>query len=134
MHRGLSVRLWSPGRSGHRGKARAVHAGGLAAPDVPGPAGLFEGSFTAVRNHALDGVPVAPGQFPIVVLEPGMGVAAPQYTVLAEDLASHGYLVAGVTPTFSANGTLLPGRLVRSTAVGNPAIVVISVLFLLNFV
>ncbi|WP_410672265.1 hypothetical protein [Amycolatopsis sp. cmx-4-68] len=49
--------------------------------------------FDAVRDHAFTDVPVAANQFPVVVLAPGMGFAAPQYTRLAENLASHGYLV-----------------------------------------
>lgn len=49
-----------------------------------------------------------------------MGFAAPPYSVLAEDLASHGYLVAGVTPTFSANLTVLHDAPVLSTSAGNP--------------
>jgi pimeloyl-ACP methyl ester carboxylesterase len=39
---------------------------------------------------------------------------------LAVDLASHGYLVAGVTPTDSANLTVLDGRPVHASGRGNP--------------
>ena len=39
---------------------------------------------------------------------------------LAEDLASHGYVVAGVTPTYSANITVLHGQAVGPTPAGNP--------------
>ena len=64
---------------------------------------------------------MASGRFPIVVLEPGMGLSAPQFTSLAEEIASHGYLVAGVTPTFSANVTVLAGKVVTASAAGNPS-------------
>lgn len=60
-------------------------------------------------------------QFPVAVLKPGMGFAAPQYTTIAENLASHGYLVAGVTPTYSANLSILNGLSVPATKAGNPA-------------
>jgi predicted dienelactone hydrolase len=118
--RELSVWLWYPA---------APHASGRRAPYTPGTwgqlhfgslPGLGETGFGAVRAHALDGVPVAAGRFPIVVFEPGLGLAAPQYTTLAENLASHGYLVAGVTPTYSANLTVLHGHAVHATAAGNP--------------
>lgn len=56
-----------------------------------------------------------------MVLLPGLGLAAPQYSSLAVDLASHGYLVAGVTPTDSANLTVLAGQVVRASDLGNPS-------------
>jgi pimeloyl-ACP methyl ester carboxylesterase len=63
---------------------------------------------------------VAAGRFPVIVLAPGLGLAAPQYTVIAENLASHGYLVAALTPTYSANVSVLRGRVVEATQAGNP--------------
>jgi len=87
---------------------------------LSGVASLGESGFQGIRTHSYADVPVAAGRFPVVVLEPGMGLAAPQYTALAEDLASHGYLVAGVTPTYSANLTVLDGRSVSSTEAGKP--------------
>nr|WP_238342294.1 hypothetical protein [Actinopolymorpha rutila] len=82
---------------------------------------MGEGSFGNLRIHAREGVPVANGRFPVVVLEPGLGFAAPQYTTLAENLAGHGYLVAGVTPTYSANLGVVHGRTVRASDAGNPS-------------
>ena len=118
--RELSVWLWYP---------VAPDAGGRPAPYAPGrwgrlhlqgPVGLFEGPFARVRDHAHGGAPVAAGRFPVVVLEPGLGFSAPQYSALAEDLASRGYLVAGVTPTYSADVTVVHGRVVGRTPAGNP--------------
>ncbi|WP_433178403.1 hypothetical protein [Actinoallomurus sp. CA-150999] len=117
--RELSVWLWYPAApSGARRAAYLPGAwNGLHFGSLPG---LGETSFDAVRVHAYDDAPVAAGRFPIVVLLPGLGFAAPQYTALAENLASHGYLVAGVTPTYTANLTVLHGRAVHSTTAGNP--------------
>lgn len=118
--RELSVWLWYP----------AAHRTGPAAPYAPGAwAGLHFGgvpgwgetAFGAIRTRSVVDAPVAPGRFPVAVLEPGMGLAAPQYTTLAENLASDGWLVAAVTPTYSANLTVLRGRAVKGTTVGNPA-------------
>jgi predicted dienelactone hydrolase len=118
--RELSVWLWYPAApgSGHRapylpGAWRGLH--------LPGPVGLGESDVDAVRAHELDAAAVAPGRFPLVVLLPGLGFAAPQYTATAVDLASRGYLVAGVTPTGSANLTVLHGREVHATRAGNPS-------------
>jgi hypothetical protein len=54
------------------------------------------------------------------VPEPGLGFAVPQHTTIAENLASHGYVVAGVTPTHSANLTALNGRAVSTATTGDP--------------
>ncbi|MFG2044873.1 alpha/beta hydrolase family protein [Dactylosporangium sp. NPDC048998] len=119
--RELSVWLWYPAPPGTTGPRAPYAPGAWSGLHLPGLIGLAETSFGAVRNHALDRVPVAAGQFPVVVLEPGLGFAVPQYTTIAEDLASHGYLVAGVTPTYSANLTVLHGGAVHSSPAGNPS-------------
>jgi dienelactone hydrolase len=119
--RELSVWLWYPAPPGTTGPRAPYAPGAWSGLHFPGLIGLAETNFGAVHNHALDGVPVAAGQFPVVVLEPGLGFAVPQYTALAEDLASHGYLVAGVTPTYSANLTVLHGGAVHASQAGNPS-------------
>ncbi|MEW1805154.1 hypothetical protein [Pseudarthrobacter sp. NPDC080039] len=118
--RELSVWLWYPGVPGPGAQHAPYTPGAWAGLHLGGAAGLGETSFADVRDHSYADVPVAPGRFPVVVLEPGMGLAAPQYTTLAEDLASHGYLVAGVTPTDSANLTVLNGQTVSATDAGQP--------------
>jgi dienelactone hydrolase len=85
------------------------------------PASTFQGPFNTLQDRALDRAAIAPGQFPIVVFMPGMGLSAPMYAALAEDLASHGYLVAGVTPTYSANLTVLDGQGISSKPEANPS-------------
>ncbi|MGH3430053.1 MAG: hypothetical protein ACRD3Q_12985, partial [Terriglobales bacterium] len=52
--------------------------------------GLGETRFGAIRTQSLVDAPVAAGKFPLVVLEPGLGFSAPQYTTIAENLASRG--------------------------------------------
>ncbi|MER7006514.1 hypothetical protein ABT297_26215 [Dactylosporangium sp. NPDC000555] len=117
QHRELSVWAWYPAPAGTTGRP---------APYAPGhwarmlQFGILANRLDAVRTHSVADAPVAGGRFPLVVLEPGMGLAAPQYSGLAEDLASHGYVVAGITPTYSANVTVLHGQPVGRTAAGNP--------------
>jgi dienelactone hydrolase len=50
-----------------------------------------------------------------------MGFAAPQYATIAATLAARGYVVAGVTPTYSANVTVLDDHLVTATPSGDPS-------------
>jgi dienelactone hydrolase len=116
--RRLSVWLWYP--SAAAGTPAGYAPGGWRKLLFGGPVGWFESDADRIRVHATADAPVAGGKLPIVVLEPGMGLSAPQYTAVAENLASHGYLVAGVTPTYSANLTMLDGVAVTSTAKGNP--------------
>jgi hypothetical protein len=112
----LAVWLWYP----------AAAATSAAAPYAPGPwtnlrqQGFFAGPLERIRTQTFDDVPVAEGQFPLVVLEPGLGLSAPQFTTLAQNLASNGFIVAGVTPTYSANVSVIDGRVVERTPLGNP--------------
>jgi len=52
----------------------------------------------------------SPGRHPLVLLSPGLG--APRYTLtaLAEELASHGYVVASIDHAYESVGTLFPGN------------------------
>jgi dienelactone hydrolase len=124
--RELPVWLWYPAKPGAgTGRAQAGHA--AYAPGLwrdvhlPAPVGLGETDFRVVRTHSWEGADAAGGRFPVVVLEPGLGFSALQYTTLAEDLASHGYVVAGVTETYSSNHAVLHGRDVTATQSGNPS-------------
>lgn len=62
---------------------------------------------TTTSSHAQ--VPL-PGRHPLVLLSPGLG--APRYTLtsLAEDLASHGYVVASIDHAYESAGTLFSGN------------------------
>ncbi|MFI5892275.1 hypothetical protein ACIA5D_19425 [Actinoplanes sp. NPDC051513] len=109
----LSVWLWYPAAS--RGSTAAY---------APGPwAGLRrfgwgQTTFSRVTTGTYADVPFADGTFPLVVLLPGLGLSAPQYQALAASIASRGYVVAGVTPTYSAGLSVIGGNAVRSSAAG----------------
>ncbi|MEU4602007.1 hypothetical protein AB0F43_03400 [Kribbella sp. NPDC023972] len=118
--RKLSVWLWYPVAKETTGR-KVQYAPGLWSDlQVNGPASVFQGPFDSLKDPAFDRAAVAPGRFPVVVLMPGLGLSAPMYASLAEDLASHGYLVAGVTPTYSADLTVLDGQKVESTEAAKP--------------
>lgn len=111
--RELSVWVWYPAEPA---------PGARLAPYVPADwerAFAYPGDFGqtapgAVRPHSYDGAPVAGGRFPVLVLTPGLGMNAASYTAIAEELASQGYVVAGINPTYSTNVVLSGGRLVRA--------------------
>jgi dienelactone hydrolase len=69
-----------------------------------------------VRVHAVAEAPLAPApaRYPVLILEPGLGRDPIDYTTLAEDLASRGYIVAGIFPTDSTDVLFPDGRTVPS--------------------
>ncbi len=82
---------------------------------------LVESNFNQIRTYSFENVPlvVTPKNFPVLIMEPGMGPMVTDYTVFAENLASHGYIVAGIQPTGTSNWTVFPdGRVALRSAKG----------------
>jgi dienelactone hydrolase len=65
-------------------------------------------ALTHVRTHARAGAPPLRAAHPLVVLSPGFGLPRWTLTALAEDLASRGYVVAGVDHTYESAATTFP--------------------------
>ena len=68
-----------------------------------------------ILSHAIDRAPDANSRtpFPVVILSHGLGSSGFQYTVLIEHLVSHGYVVASIEHTFTAEAIWFPdGRVV----------------------
>ncbi len=80
-----------------------------------GVGSLFLQSLGSIHCHAVkDGPPALQGApFPVLIFQPGLGPLVPEYTTLAEDLASRGYVVFGLNPTYSASLTVLDGQVIR---------------------
>ena len=113
-NRELMVFIWYPASDG---------ASGPHSEYIPGTWGRLETNnmnpippkrLLEIEVSAIEDAPVAPGAMPVLVMLPGMGRIPAHYTTLAEDLASYGYLVVGVTPTGSSDVVVFPdGRVVR---------------------
>jgi pimeloyl-ACP methyl ester carboxylesterase len=76
-----------------------------------------------VRGHSLRNASVAPAgrPFPIIVLRGGGSSGVLNYSSLAEDLASHGYVVAGFDAPYRTSLVVFPdGRAVGRTEENNP--------------
>jgi dienelactone hydrolase len=69
-------------------------------------------------NSAVDATPAGhPRSLPLVVLSPGFTNPRSTLTALAEDLASHGYVVAGIDHTYESYATAFPdGRVTTCLA------------------
>jgi dienelactone hydrolase len=83
-------------------------------PDVAD--GLASHPSAAIRTHARTDSPPAPGPaaYPVVLFAPGLGTTPLEYASLVEDVVSHGYIVAGIVPTYVAAATVFDdGRVVK---------------------
>ncbi|PBC70572.1 platelet-activating factor acetylhydrolase isoform II [Streptomyces sp. TLI_235] len=123
--RTVVVQLWYPSEPS-AGGARARYLGrteqeartvsdGLA--DYAGLPGFLLDGLPRARSRSVPDAPVAAagGRFPVVLFSPGLGGVRGQNTAWAEELASHGYVVAGVDhPYDSAAVVLADGRTVRT--------------------
>ena len=107
--RELMVSVWYP----------AGRAGGAPAPYMTaaesrlflaGVTGVPGDALTTVTTHAYVHAPVlaGSGRFPLVVLSPGLGDPRATLTGLAEELASRGYVVAGIDHTYESTGVSFP--------------------------
>jgi predicted dienelactone hydrolase len=118
MPRRLSVWLWYPAARVDGRRPVAYRPGAWARARDDGFWGHFVQDPRRVLDHAVADPPSAAGPLRMLVMEPGLGLAAPDYAAVAEDLASRGYVVLAVTPTFSANATVFGGQVISATPAG----------------
>lgn len=78
-------------------------------------------SSDSIQTHSVEGAPLssAVARYPVLIFEPGLGNLPTQYTTLLEDLASHGYVIFAITPTYSSEVVVFPdGRVTKATPQG----------------
>ena len=113
MRRRLKVAVWYPAPPNARGTRAPYLRSGAAELDVmmaltKRPVSDFAAVIDA-RSHALRGAPVIPnGRLPIVVLSHGYVMSPSLHTVVAEELASRGYVVLAVAHTGEASAVAFP--------------------------
>ena len=84
-----------------------------------GLTGVPRDALSTVRTNAVSDATPAGRQrsLPVVVLSPGFTNSRSTLTALAEDLASHGYIVAGIDHTYESFATAFPdGRVTTCLA------------------
>lgn len=104
--RKLSVWIWYPADLNQNAKKTEYF------PDMwetvqekdSGITSYLQQSFKSVQTNSFQGIPLSTRQtaYPVVIFEPGMGNIVFNYTTLIENLASHGYIVVGINPTYSS--------------------------------
>jgi pimeloyl-ACP methyl ester carboxylesterase len=116
--RELAVWIWYPTVDDLQG-SRAAYLPDAWAPLVNN-LGPFSQDLSKVATNSVADAPLS-GTPPVAVLMPGLGEPIASYSVLAEDLASHGYAVVGINPTGSMDVVFPDGHLVPATAEGSMA-------------
>jgi predicted dienelactone hydrolase len=91
------------------------------APDS-GPLALLTRDVSRVRTHSFRDAELSPGQrsYPVVFMRAGLAALTTDYTSLAEDLASHGYVVVGFDAPYRSSVVVFPdGRVIERAAQNN---------------
>src|SRR5215469_12669552 len=118
--RELMVSLWYPAvpSDGRRARYMTPAESGLQLTSR-GITGIPPDTLSTVETNAVSGARPAGRQhsLPLVVLSPGFTNSRSALTALAEDLASHGYVVAGIDHTYESHATAFPdGRVTTCLA------------------
>src|ERR1700722_1013716 len=118
--RELMVSLWYPATpsDGHRARYMTPAESELQLTSR-GITGVPPDALSMVRTNAVtDATPAGRQRSPpLVVLSPGFTNSRSTLTALAEDLASHGYVVAGIDHTYESFATAFPdGRVTTCLA------------------
>jgi predicted dienelactone hydrolase len=96
--------------------AEARHSGALMSK-------FLTRDLSLVRAHSTSDPDVSPEQpsYPVVILRAGGGAFTTDYTTLAEDLASHGYVVVGFDAPYRTSLVVFPdGHVVERAPANNP--------------
>jgi hypothetical protein len=86
---------------------------------------LLARDLSRVHPHSVRDSAVSARQhaYPVVIMRPGLSALTVEYTTLAEDLSSHGYIVVGFDAPYRTSVFVLPdGRVVTRTRENDPEI------------
>jgi dienelactone hydrolase len=118
--RELMISLWYPATPSDGRRARYMTpAESELQLTSRGLTGVPRDTLSTVRTNAISDATPAGRQraLPVVVLSPGFTSSRSTLTALAEDLASHGYVVAGIDHTYESFATAFPdGRVTTCLA------------------
>ncbi|HXS95781.1 MAG TPA: hypothetical protein VN736_14350 [Candidatus Limnocylindrales bacterium] len=120
-HRQLVVWLWYPGAKTQQqvaawqpGKWAQLYWTRLLRSHPESAAVGTRYPLQSILSHSYANLPTLPGrqQFPLLLFTPGGGELPLNYASLIEDLASHGYIIAGIVPPHSGSCVYSDGRTV----------------------
>jgi pimeloyl-ACP methyl ester carboxylesterase len=94
-----------------------------AAEPAGGPFRLLTRDLSKVHGHSIREADLSPEQrsYPVVIMRGGASAAVWGYSTLAEDLASHGYVVVGFDAPYRTYSVVFPdGRVIKRIPENNP--------------
>ncbi len=122
--RELFVWIWYPAAGGPSATVDDYLPAAWRAADAPPLIfRLLTRDLSKVHAHSLRNADVSPRQrsYPVAILRAGASAGVTNYTTLAEDLASHGYVVVGFDAPYRTFAVAFPdGRVIRRTPENNP--------------
>jgi len=129
--RELLVWIWYPAAAGQSGAVvdDYVPAAVRAPAGRVGGAlifGLLTRDLSKVHGHSARDPDVSPQQrsYPVAIMRAGASAGVMNYSTLAEDLASHGYVVVGFDAPYRTGLVVFPdGRVIARTPENNPELV-----------
>lgn len=125
--RELLVWIWYPSTPGQSAVMDDYLPAQMRAAAGPagGPLTLLSRDLSKVRPHSLRNASVSPQErsYPVVIMRAGASLEVWNYSTLAEDLASHGYVVVGFDAPYRTFTVVFPdGRVMRRIPENNPEI------------
>jgi len=123
--RELLVWIWYPSAAGQSAAMDDYVPAQMRAAAAPGGGllRLLTRDLSKVHAHSIRDADVSPQQrsYPVVIIRAGASAEVWNYSTLAEDLASHGYVVVGFDAPYRTYSVVFPdGRVMRRTPENNP--------------
>src|SRR6202023_179003 len=123
--RELLVWIWYPSAPGPAAAVDDYVPAGMWGEGEPpaGPLSLVTRDLSKVHGHSARDADVSPRPraFPVVIMRAGASAFVVNYSTLAEDLASHGYVVVGFDAPYRTFAVALPdGPVMRRPRENNP--------------
>lgn len=123
--RELLVWIWYPAAAGQSIPTDDYVPAQMRAAAGPsgGPLRLLTRDLSKVQAHDIRNSEVSPQQrlYPVVIMRAGASLEVWNYSTLAEDLASHGYIVVGFDAPYRTLSVVFPdGRVMRRIPENNP--------------
>jgi dienelactone hydrolase len=127
--RELLVWIWYPSAAGQSVVMDDYVPAQMLAAAGPGsgPWKLLTRDASKVHGHSTHDADVSPRQrsYPVVIMRAGASAGVVGYSTLAEDLASHGYVVVGFDAPYRTSVVVFPdGRVMRRTPENDPELCV----------
>ena len=122
-NRELLIWMWYPTENDARGSNEYLPAATRSVIENARPRviNFLTRDLANVHGNAVWNAHLLPGSYPVLLMRGGASSPVWNYAALAEDLASHGYVVVGVDAAYLTGIVVLPdGRVIRQRPANDP--------------